>query len=262
VSSWEALLLGLVQGATEFLPVSSSGHLVIGQALLGVAVPGVVFEVVVHIATLASILLVYRQRVAELVGGLVAGRGEAWRYAALLVLATLPAVAAGLFLRAPIEALFEDARSVGAALLVTGALLWTTRWSLRRQDWSDAGVGSALAMGVAQSFALVPGISRSGATVVVGLWLGVEPREAAAFSFLMAVPAIGGAAVLQVAEAGPGVSAVPGGALALGGLAAAVTGVAAIRTFVALLRKRAFHHFAPYCWVVGGGFLAWLAVAS
>lgn len=262
MNSWEALLLGFVQGATEFLPVSSSGHLVIGQSLLGIALPGVVFEVVVHVATLVSILLVYRTRVAELTRGLLAGRGEAWSYTALLVLATLPAVAAGLFLRGPIEALFEDPRAVGAALLVTGALLWTTRWSLRREGWSDAGVGSALAMGVAQSFALVPGISRSGATVVVGLWLGVEPREAAAFSFLMAVPAIGGAAVLQVAEAGPGASAVAGSALVLGGVAAAVTGVAAIRTFVALLRRRAFHHFAPYCWIVGGGFLAWLALAS
>lgn len=262
MTGWEALILGVVQGATEFLPVSSSGHLVIGQALLGVSVPGVWFEVVVHVATLVSILLVYRERVADLLGGMVAGRGDAWRYVGLLVLATIPAVMAGLFFRRPVEALFEDPRAVGVALLVTGAFLWTTRWSLRRERWSEAGVLAAVAMGLAQSLALVPGISRSGATVVAGLSLGVEPREAAAFSFLMAVPAIAGAAVLQGAGADPGGAGLGGAVLALGGVAAAVTGVLAIRTFVALLRRRAFHHFAPYCWAVGGGFLAWLAVFS
>lgn len=261
MNPWESLVLGIVQGATEFLPVSSSGHLVIGQSLMGIAVPGVVFEVTVHLATLASILLVYRTRVARLLRHAAQGRGEAWRYLGLLALATLPAAAVGLLFRRRVEALFEAPVWVGGALLVTGALLWTTRRALRREAWSEPAAAAALAMGVAQSFALIPGISRSGATVVAGLWLGVEPREAAAFSFLMAIPAIGGAALLQAPEALEGMGGVAPAVLALGGLAAAVTGVLAIRTFVALLRKRAFHAFAPYCWAVGGGFLIYLALA-
>lgn len=260
MSSWEAFLLGVVQGATEFLPVSSSGHLVIGQALLGIRVPGVSFEATVHGATLVSIALVYRERLASLVGGMIRGRRDAWRYAGLLLLATLPAATVGLLWRSEVEGLFETPVTVGVALLVTGGLLWTTRRVLGREEWGGPGTGSAVAMGLAQTFALVPGISRSGATVVLGLWLGIEPREAAAFSFLMAIPALGGAAALQVPELLEGTGGVSAAALAVGGVAAAITGVLAIRTFVSMLRHRSFHRFAPYCWAVGGLFLVYLAV--
>jgi len=262
MSPWESILLGVVQGGTEFLPVSSSGHLVIGQSLLGIELPGVFFEVAVHVATLVSILLVYRSRIARLVGGVASGRREAWSYVGLLALATLPAVLAGIFLRGPIEGLFEAPSVVGIALLVTGSLLWSTRWFLDREEWKPVVVGTALAMGIAQSLAIVPGISRSGTTVVVALWLGVEPREAAAFSFLMAVPAIAGAGMLQAFDAGAAPSGVSPGVLTLGGIAAGVTGVAAIRTFVAVLQRRAFHHFGPYCWGVGGVFLLWLGLGT
>jgi undecaprenyl-diphosphatase len=117
----------------------------------------------------------------------------------------------------------------------------------------------AFAIGVAQAFALVPGISRAGATVVAALWLGVQAREAAAFSFLMSVPAIAGAAILQIPDLGGGVD-IGSGALLVGALAAGVTGILAIRTFVALLARESFHLFAPYCWAVGAGFLLYLGV--
>jgi undecaprenyl-diphosphatase len=147
----------------------------------------------------------------------------------------------------------------GIALLVTGAILWSSRGPLQRAEGVRPGWGTALLIGVAQAFALVPGISRSGTTVVAALWLGVEAREAAAFSFLMAVPAIGGAAVLQIGDLAGGGG--PDWAVLLVGAAlAAVTGVLAIRTFVALLGRRAFHLFAPYCWVVGALFLGYLAL--
>lgn len=266
MSPWEAALLGAIQGATEFLPVSSSGHLVMGQALLGIDLPGVLFEVTVHLATLVSIVVAYRGRVAGLASGVFRVQGEAWRYLGLLVLATIPAAVVGLLWRDRIEALFDAPVTVGVALFITGGLLWSTRRTMRDGDevkWRGIAVGAALAMGVAQSFALVPGISRSGATVVVGLWLGVEPREAAAFSFLMALPAIGGASVLEL----PGIFSAGGGgipatSLLLGGGVAAVTGVLAIRTFVAMLRHRAFHHFALYCWLAGGGFLSYLLLTA
>jgi undecaprenyl-diphosphatase len=118
----------------------------------------------------------------------------------------------------------------------------------------------ALLMGVAQAFALVPGISRSGATVVTGLWAGVEVREAAAFSFLMAIPAIAGAAVLKLPEVVGG-GPIPGGsAMAVGSVVAGITGIAAIRIFVAMLRSGSFHRFGVYCWVVGAAFLLFLGL--
>jgi len=260
MSVWEALFLGVVQGATEFLPVSSSGHLVISQQLLGIRLPGVVFEVVVHLATLLSILLVYRSRVAALVRGTLSGDAGSLRYVGLLVLATIPAGLVGVFFKDAVESLFESPVVPGVALLVTGAFLWTARWALERTERPAPSPASSALIGLAQAGALVPGISRSGATVVAALWLKVDAEEAAAFSFLMAVPAIAGAAVLQIPELGAagGPGALP---LMVGGLAAAVTGVAAIRTFVAMLARRSFHFFAPYCWAVGGAYLAWILLS-
>lgn len=258
MNAWEALFLGVVQGATEFLPVSSSGHLVISQQLLGIRISGVVFEVVVHLATLVSILLVYRRRVGALVRGTVTGDAGSLRYLGLLVLATLPAAFIGLLFEDPIEALFESPVVPGVALLVTGCILWTARWAVDRTERPAPSPVSAVLIGVAQACALVPGISRSGSTVVSALWLKVDPEEAAAFSFLMAVPAIGGAAILQLPQLGAagGPGAVP---LLVGGVAAALTGVLAIRTFVAMLARRSFHLFAPYCWTVGTLYLLWIA---
>ncbi len=258
MSLWEAILLGMVQGATEFLPVSSSGHLVAGQALLGIRVPGVAFEVAVHVATLVSILIVYRDRVAQLVRGLVTGERTSWVYAGLLVAATIPAAVVGLLLKDAVETLFENPTFVGLAFLVTGALLWTTRAALARDPRREPGLGDAVVIGLAQAVAILPGISRSGSTVVAGLWLGVDPVRAAELSFLMAVPAILGAAVLQLPELAGETGIGMGGVLVAGSAVAAVTGVLAIRTFLRMLRKRSFHHFAVYLWIVGALFLGWL----
>ena len=260
MTAWESLVLGVVQGATEFLPVSSSGHLVMAQVVLDVDMAGVLFEVTVHVATLFSIALVYRQRLVDLVGGVVRGNRAAHGYVGLLALATVPAGLVGVLAKDRIEALFDNPWAPGIALLVTGLLLWSSRAALERATGERPGWKAALLIGVAQAFALVPGISRSGTTVVAALWLGVEAREAAAFSFLMALPAIAGAAVLQIPDMMETGAAVPWAVLAVGGAAAAVTGVLAIRTFVAMLGRRAFHWFAPYCWTVGAAFLVFLAL--
>lgn len=263
MSWWESIVLGVVQGATEFLPVSSSGHLVIGQALLGLTIPGVFFEVAVHVATLLSVLVVYRGRVGALVHGCCVRRDlESWRYVGLLALATVPAGLVGVLWKDDVEALFDNPAVVGIALLVTGTFLFSTRWALRKAERARMTMGVALAIGIAQSFALIPGISRSGSTVVTALWLGVAPVEAAAFSFLMSIPAIGGAAVLSVPElldGGSGLSAI---VLLVGAAAAAITGVLAIRTFVVMLKNRSFPAFAWYCWAAGAAFLAWVTMAS
>lgn len=258
MSAWQAVLLGIVQGATEFLPISSSGHLVMGQELLGVRIPGVAFEVALHVATLLSVIVVYWARLARLIVGALRGERDAWRYLARLAVATVPAGVAGVAGGDLVERVFEDAAVSGVALLVTGAFLWTMRWALPRADRQTLGWWDALLVGLAQGVALVPGISRSGATVVAAVWLRVRPREAAEFSFLLAIPAILGAAVLEfpkLADGGGGVGAV---ALGAGALAAATTGVAAIRAFVRLLERQTFHRFGVYCWVVGALFLVYL----
>lgn len=259
---WQALLLGIVQGATEFLPISSSGHLVMGQTLLGIQVPGVLFEVAVHVATLLSVAIVYRARLRRLVAGAVQGEAEAWKYLAILAVATVPAALAGTALGDAVERTFEAPAITGIALVTTGAVLWTTRWAIPRAgrpapDWRDA-----LLVGTAQAVALVPGISRSGATVVAALWLGIRAEQAAEFAFLMAIPVILGAAALELPALAAGEGGLAWPVLLSGTAAAAVTGVGAIRVFVALLRRRAFHRFAIYCWAAGALFLLYLGVVG
>ncbi|MDE3001798.1 MAG: undecaprenyl-diphosphate phosphatase [Gemmatimonadota bacterium] len=261
MSLWESLILGIIQGATEFLPVSSSGHLVIAQNLLAVSIEGVAFEVAVHLATLVSILLVYRSRVTELVGGMLTGERAAFEYAGLVIVATIPAGILGVFAKDRVEALFDNPIVPGVALIVTGAILWSSRSPIERAKSERPTWQMALVIGLAQAFALIPGISRSGSTVVAAVWLGLEAREAAAFSFMMAVPAIAGAAVLQVPDVGAGgPEGLSVSILLLGGIASGVTGVLAIRTFVAMLARRSFHFFAPYCWVIGALYLAFVTL--
>jgi len=258
VNAWDALILGIVQGATEFLPVSSSGHLVVGQRLLGLQVPGIAVEVALHVGTLLSVVVVYRERLTKLAVGAVRGRREAWRYVGLLALATLPAAVVGLAFESGLEAMFDRAWVPGVGFLVTAALLLSVRG---REGGRDAALDArvALLVGLAQAAALVPGVSRSGATVVAALWLGIEAREAAAFSFLLSVPAIAGAAVLLLAGDAAGAHAgVPAPVLLIGGAAAGLTGVAAIRLFVGLLARGGFHRFAYYLTPLGVGYLLYL----
>lgn len=260
---WESVFLGALQGATEFFPVSSSGHLVVGQTLLGLEIRGVQFEVALHVATLVSVLVIYRGRLIDLLYGMLGRDRDAWRYVGLLALATLPAAIIGGLFRGAIEGLFESPFVPATAFLVTGAILWSTRRVVGREvdargDWKKLGWGVALLIGLAQAFALVPGISRSGTTVAMALWLGVAAEEAAAFSFLMAIPAIAGAAVLQMPEIASGGLTLSGTALAAGSIVAAFTGILAIKGFVAVLARRAFHRFALYCWAIGAAFLIYL----
>lgn len=300
----EAILLGVIQGLTEFFPVSSSGHLVMGQAALGIELPGIVFDVAVHVATLLSVTVVYRRKLLALVRGMfVRGEGSSWNYILLLVLATIPAAIVGLSLEDYFEARFDDAVFAATMILVTGTLVWSSRWALatHRVGWLDflpvpitaavsfyAGtaipflavlatqaavmaiarksspskeispeprLGDAVMMGIAQSVAILPGISRSGSTVIAGLWRRLDPLAAAEFSFLMSIPAIFGAAILQVPDVIETGFTVPIGVLVAGFLAAAISGVLAIRFFVVLLRRQNFFVFAYYCWAAATLFL-------
>lgn len=259
----QALLLGLIQGLTEFFPISSSGHLALGEALLGVNPGGVAFEVSVHVATMAAVAVYYARRIGALAAGALRGDRAAWAFLGKLSLASLPAAAAGLTLQDPIAAAFDSPTLVAGLLLVTGAVLWASRRFGSPSDRaapSDGGPpwSSALWVGVAQAFALLPGISRSGTTVVAGLWRGLPPAKAAEFSFLLSLPAILGASLLELPDLLAGHAGASWTAIVLAFAAAGVSGFFALVYLVRWLERGRLHRFAYYCWAVAGLFLlAW-----
>jgi undecaprenyl-diphosphatase len=257
----EAFILGLVQGLTEFLPVSSSGHLVVLQSLFGAEQRGILVEVVVHVATLMSVLIFYRRRVGALIAGSIRGDADALTYGLKLGVATLPAVLLALVAGDFLNALFEFPAVAGVGFAITGGVLWSTRKTAPTARLCGPGWGAALLIGCAQAAAIVPGVSRSGATVAAALALGVAPLAAAEFSFLMSVIAISGAAVRALPELGsaPSSAIAP---LAIAGASALVCGIAAIWIFVRLLQTRGFHYFAYYTWALGLAVFAGLAIAG
>lgn len=245
----DAIILGVLQGLTEFLPVSSSGHLVLAQALLGVSDPGVSFEVVVHLGTLFSVLVYFRHRILLLIQSLYTPAMQTERrMLLLLVIGTIPAGLAGVLLRDFFEQAFSDPVTTAMMLFVTGAILLATRF-VRKGD-KPIGWWSAVIMGIGQACAIMPGISRSGSTIAMGMIAGAKPAEAAEFSFLLAVPAIGGAAVLQFGEllAADSSHMLP---YLLGAVLSFLTGLAAVYAVLATVRRGSFDYFAYYCFAAG-----------
>jgi undecaprenyl-diphosphatase len=239
----------LVQGLTEFLPVSSDGHLVLVGSLARVATPGVSVEVALHVATLGAVFVVYGRRLVVVLLGALRGGSEDLRLLGLLALGTVPAAVIGLLFKHVVERTFDSLWVAGAGFLITGAFLWSTRHPAGER--SKPGPLAAVLIGCAQALAMLPGVSRSGSTISAALRAGVRPTEAAEFSFLLAVPAIAGAALLEGREGLANVAAVGLAPLLLSCLVAFVSGIWAIRLLVALLRRGRFYVFAPYCFVVG-----------
>lgn len=256
-----AAVLGLVQGVSEFLPISSDGHLVIFENLLGVGDEGgLSFVIAVHVGSLVALLFFYRARLLELIRGFFTRDLAALADIGKLAVATLPAVLVGLFLKDRVEAAFQTPWMAGAGLIVTGAFLITTLFTLPSASAAAPSFGQALAIGCAQAFAILPGVSRSGSTIALSLALGIAPLAAAEFSFLLGIIAIAGAAVLDLPDlraAGATTAATP---MLLGAAVAALSGLAALEVFVRFLKSRRFHLFAYYCWAAGAAFLAYLAV--
>lgn len=253
---WQGIALGLVQGLTEFLPVSSSGHLVVAEALLDFQSAGVAFEVALHLATLLSVVIVYREAIQRELTGLVRRDPAAWRLAGLLLLASVPAAVVGIGFKPLVERAFDSLTVVGLGFLATAAALWTSRRAPARDLPVTA--RTALLIGLAQAVAVLPGVSRSGSTIVVALWCGLAPARAAEFSFLMAVIVIAGSGVLEARHL-EGMPMSAGFLLAF--LGALVSGVFAIRFLVWLLRRAQFHRFAGYVAAVGILTLLWAGLA-
>lgn len=254
---WHILLLAIVQGIGEFLPISSSGHVVIGAALLAGGDSEFLdiaeLNIVLHVGTLFSILVFYSRRI---VGLLSRDR----RTLGLLLIATVPGAALGLTVKKFAPQVLESPLVAGAMLLVTGALLiWASRRDPGSRDCRSLGIGQALLIGVGQAVAILPGLSRSGTTISTGLRLGLAPTEAATFSFLLAIPIIagGGAYELLSMWRSPAGSSTPLLWLLAGGAVSFVVGLASLAWLVRWLELGRFHHFAWWCIPVGLAVLAW-----
>jgi undecaprenyl-diphosphatase len=249
---WQGILLGLVQGLTEFLPVSSDGHLVVIGQVAGVRTPGVFVEVALHVATLGSILVVYGRRFWQLAVGVLHRQPDDLRYAGLLLIGMIPAGIVGLLFEDLIGRAFNSLWAAGVGFLVTAVALWSTRASGAAADAAVRPTpGGALIIGLAQALAPLPGVSRSGMTIASGLWVGLGAVAAADFSFLMAIPLIAGAGLVEARHASADIALVGAVPLIVGCLVAFLSGVFAIRFLVAMLRRGRFHVFAPYCVVIG-----------
>ena len=234
------IILAIVQGLTEFLPVSSSGHLVILQNLLpGFFEPGILLEVVLHAGTLVAVLFFFRQRLGSFLK---------IRFLWLLFIGTLPAVAVGLLLKNQIEILFQSVRTVGAALIVSGIINFLVD-KFRIKDLNLRSK-SAFVIGLAQALAIIPGLSRSASTILAATAQGVNKKEAVEFSFLLSVPAVFGAAVLELWSSNL-VAVIDWPIYLVGFLTAVVFGYLAIVLVFRFIAKSNFKYFAYYCCLLG-----------
>jgi undecaprenyl-diphosphatase len=256
VTVFQAFVLGIIQGLSEFLPISSSAHLALAPWILHWRDPGLAFDVALHFGTLVAVLWYFR---AEWVALLLAARDivvkrrvetERERRVLFLILATIPGAIAGLAFEKQAESTFRDPRLVAVALIVMGVLLWAIdRFARRdrglaRMRWSDA-----LLIGIAQMFAIIPGVSRSGSTITAGRALTFEREDAAVFSFLMSMPIIAAAAVLKVPQAlrEQGLSA----PIIVGVLASALSGWLAIAVLLRVVSRHSYGVFAAYRIILG-----------
>ncbi len=256
----QALVLGIVQGVTEFAPVSSSAHLVLVPWVLGWPSPGVAFDAVLHLGTLLAVLLVFAPELAKLAAAWIRSlippfrASEDTAIAWLLLLATIPGVLAGLFLEDIFERMFNSPWIVGVFLLVTAMLLSAADiWSRGRDPGYPRSIWKALVIGAAQAAAIAPGISRSGATISAGMLLGLSRPYAARFSFLLSAPIVLGAGASQFVKLArhPDFGEQQGSLLLIGFLAAAISGYLCIKFLLAYLGRHGLRAFAAYCLVAG-----------
>ncbi len=253
---FEALILGVIQGLTEFLPVSSSGHLELGKAVLNVeAMDDITFTIVVHGATVLSTLVVFFREIMRIIQGSFQFKmNEETHYVLKIILSMVPVLIVGIFLEQYIESFFTGRiLFVGIMLLITASMLTLAHFFQNKTREGDIGYGSALLMGIAQVFAVLPGISRSGATIATGLLLGRKKKDVAQFSFLMVLVPIIGANLIKLKDMDLGavsnsIGSIP---LLIGFLAAFISGWVACSWMVNLVRKGKLIWFAIYCLIIG-----------
>ncbi len=262
----QAILLGILQGLTEFLPVSSSGHLVLLQHFFGLTRPELLFDISLHIGTLAATCVVFYREIGSILwvlirlpasvksaggfGSLFTG-DKYFRLTVLIGIGSVPTAILGILFHEIVDHLFGAVWIVGLMLLITGTVLhWTHSSRLQGRGLNQIDIKDALAIGLVQGLAIIPGISRSGSTISAALFLGIDRELAGRFSFLLSIPAILGALVMGLtSRAIGGTASTP--AILVGSVSAAVVGFIALKTLLHVVKKGRLYIFAPYCWIAG-----------
>jgi len=244
LTEFQAIVLGILQGLTEFLPVSSSAHLTLTPWLMGWSDPGLAFDVALHLGSLVALLVYYRQDWIMIIKGAVAGDPRGRRLLILLIAASVPGAILGFLFEKQAETVFRSPLLIAVTLAVMGLALWIIDLgSAQKRDLDDITLGDALLIGVAQAFALVPGVSRSGATITVARMLKINRQDSANFSFLMSTPIIAGAGLLKAHEMlRSGLTR----ELTFGFAASAVFSLLAIAMLISYVRTRTYRVFAWY----------------
>lgn len=263
---YQGITLGIIQGLTEFLPVSSSGHLVLGQIFFGITQSQLVFDISVHMGTLLAVLVVYASDIkAMLVSAAnfffkaiffkpvvsLFKEDENLQMAGLILIGSIPTAIIGFGLKQFEHVLFTSRVLVGCMLILTGTVLWISRkYYFSENKTNGPGIKKALLIGVCQGIAVIPGISRSGSTIAAGMFLGLDRHKAAKFSFLLSIPAILGAQILSIKDMiNNNLSIDPVTIYAT--ITSFITGLIALKILLTLVHSGRFHLFAPYCWLIG-----------
>lgn len=268
----QSVILGVVQGLTEFLPVSSSGHLVLLQNIFGLHEPELLFDISVHVGTLMAVCVVFRQDILSILKTLVRlptlinssntlrglyTKNTDIRFIVLIAIGNIPTAILGLFFHQKADQIFGSAAIVGIMLLITGTVLWITRFRKRPGRLiGEMNALDAICIGFIQGLAILPGISRSGATISIAIFLGLDRDLAGRYSFLMSVPAILGALMLNAAMS-PFGNHIPMGFILSGAAAAIIVGYIALIILLKVVKQGRLYLFSPYCWLLGGATLLW-----
>ncbi|MGM0409912.1 MAG: undecaprenyl-diphosphatase UppP [Bacillota bacterium] len=252
---FNSIILGIVQGVTEFLPISSSGHLVLFQHFMNIE-EGLTLNVFLHFGTLLAVILVFWDDII----GMVTLRKEYRKLTYFVIIGSVPAGIIGVLFEDLFERLFSTVTVVGFALLLTGFFLWLSdRIEIGEKDVEQMTIKDSLIVGFAQALAIIPGISRSGSTIVGGLFKGLNRKLAAKFSFLLSVPVIGGATLLKVKDLiSVGMGNISIIELLLGTISAAIAGYFSIRLLLKLINQEKLSIFAYYCWILGVAIILFL----
>ncbi len=266
MNSIEAIILGVIQGLTEFLPVSSSGHLVLCQNLFGLEEPELLFDICLHVGTLVAVLIVFYRDIIDILAALVriptgiknsggllklCETDPAIRMALLVVIGSIPTAIIGLLFKEVVDHIFGSTAIVGCMLIVTGTLLWLTRrFQGEGRPIRQTTLKDALIIGVVQGLAILPGISRSGSTISMAMFLGVDRKLAGRYSFLLSIPAIVGALILGLGEPELATT-IPLVTIVAGSIVSALVGWLALVILLRVVDRGQLHRFAPYCWLVG-----------
>ncbi|MDR3062660.1 MAG: undecaprenyl-diphosphatase UppP [Methanobrevibacter sp.] len=271
---FQAIIIGIVQGLTEFLPISSSAHLIFIQSLLGVQEAGISFDILLHLGTLFAVVVYYFKDIIAMIKAFFLSIADIFKgkfveefknndykkLAWLVIIGTIPAGLVGYLFNSQIESAFDGLYIPSFFLLITGILLYTSqRINTGNKNIKESGLKETVLVGISQAFALIPGLSRSGTTISTGLFLGLDKEFAAKFSFLLAIPTILGAVILQIDEIGAGLDS---NLLAylIGFLAALISGYLAISVLLKLIKEKSLDIFVYYCWIVGVVILGFLLI--